>query len=144
MTKTPEVSPLRVVVGRDVIAKSFLDPECRTVLEFWRDGKIQLVITRDLLFVYFRLLQALNIPDAPLRQWVRWFTAKGKAILLADSTESRKDCNEILCEAASRGEADLIVTTKMADPGTGRKALMNRPTSWMTIREFLDEYARER
>lgn len=140
MAKPPEATPRRVVVGPDVVAKSFLDPGCRTVLELWRDGKIQLVITRDLLFAYFRLLRSLNIPDAQLRCWIRWFTARGRSVLFSESASSERDHHEILCDAACRGEANVIVSTRVMDPQTGEKVPTDENISWLTVNEFLAEY----
>jgi hypothetical protein len=128
----PETPPRRVVVAPDVVAKSFLVPECRTVLELWRDARIQLVVTRELLVVYLKVLRDLGIPDAQLHRWAIWFTANDKTVFLSEPNFSGTSVREILHDAASRGNAEAIVSTETAP---------DVDTAWILVDDFLPDYS---
>ncbi len=74
----------RAVLGMDVLARSFFDPQCLRVLQLWRDGQIRLLMTRPLLAQYIRILSRLNIPQELLRQWIWWFTTPEKVEVVED------------------------------------------------------------
>jgi hypothetical protein len=121
-----------VVVAPDVVAKSFLGPECRTVLELWRDARIQLVVTRELLVIYLKVLRDLGIPEAQLHQWAVWFTANDKSVVLSEPNAGEMTLSEILHDAARRGNAEGIVSTKTSP---------DVDTTWILVDDFLPDYS---
>ena len=82
MARPPEQVPIAVVLGPDVIGKAFFNAECRRVLHVWRDGRIRLVVTPDLLRLYVGVLRRLSVPDDQIRRWLWWFTDCDKAIFV--------------------------------------------------------------
>ena len=132
MNKLPETAPRRVVVAPDVVAKSFLVPECRTVLELWRDARIQLVVTRELLVIYLKVLRDLGIPDAQLHRWAVWFTAKDKSVFFPESNSSEMTLRETLHEAARLGNAEAIVSTETSP---------DVDATWILVDDFLPDYS---
>ncbi len=131
MNKPPETPPRRVVVAPDVVAKSFLVPACRTVLELWRDARIQLVVTRELLVIYLKVLRDLGIADAQLHGWAIWFTAKDKSVFFSESNSGETSLRETLHDAACLGNAEGIVSTETAP---------DQDTMWILVDNFLSDY----
>jgi len=135
VNKPPETPPRRVVLAPDIIAKSFLLPSCRTVLELWRDAKIQLVVTRKLLVIYLKLLRDLGIADAQLHRWAVWFTGKDKSVFLPESNSGKISLRKILHEAARLGDAEGIVSTNAAG-----ELPVDGNTPWVSVDDFLKDY----
>lgn len=118
MDQANEKAALRIVMTPDVLAKSFLDTNertggaCRGVLELWRDGRIQLVVTRPLLFMYLRVLRGLGVPDKQLRRWLLWFTEPERTVALLDPEAGALRYDDVTRDAASRGAASCVVSAR--------------------------------
>ena len=107
--------PKRVVLGPDVIAKGFVNTTCLRILESWRDGKVRPVVTRELLVLYLKILRSMKLPDSQLRTWTIWFTAKDKSIFISEPASHEMKWNEVLIDAAQRGDAEVVVSDKELD-----------------------------
>jgi hypothetical protein len=118
-----------IVVAPEVLAKSFLLDEYRELLVQWRDGTIRLVVTRDLLVCYLRLLKRLGLPEAQLRQWSAWFTAPEKAVFLPQAIGGTGCGRDILRDAVIRGKASSVVCGMPVESADG--------VPWITVSEFL-------
>ena len=128
--------PYRVVLAPDVIARSFFDPECRAVLDHWRDGAVRIVVTRELLMLYLRLLRKIEIPDTVLRRWLVWFTASDKSVCLEESGSVQENLSKTLYEAARRGAVETIVSN-MPEPSVESEVCPAENCSWTLVNDFL-------
>ena len=139
MAQASEKAALRIVMTPDVLAKSFLDTNertggaCRGVLELWRDGRIQLVVTRPLLFMYLRVLRGLGVPDKQLRRWLLWFTEPERTVALLDPEAGALRYDDVTRDAASRGTAACVVCTRT---GTTTGCLAGQ-VPYVTASDFL-------
>jgi hypothetical protein len=104
----------RTVLSPEVLGRSFFDPECRKVLEYWRDGKIRLVVTRGLLERYLRLLDKLGASPELLCHWRRWFTAPEKSLYMPERDPFSKSDVERCVRAAQLGNARWVVLEQRA------------------------------
>ncbi len=106
----------RLVLAPDVLARSFNDDSCRAVLELWRDGKVQLVVTRELLAIYLKTLKRLGIPDEHLRCWIVWFTLSEHTRFFGETQDQTASLTETLLAALECGQACAIITANITDP----------------------------
>lgn len=136
--KTPEHKPIAIVLAPEILAKSFHDTQCRNILELWRDGAIRLVITRDLLVSYLRLLKALGIRDDILRRWTQWFTAKDKSTVFLDAKPAHERPADSLAHAAQLGNAHAILYAKIPAAAPSSDAPGDNAPPHQTVTEFLD------
>ena len=121
-----------VVLGPDVFARSFFDETCFRVLALWRDGRVRLAVSRELLRHYLRVLRALGVPESQQRQWGQWFTAQEKALYMPAATLAGQGIGALLEDAARRMEAAWVVTVlprPESEPG--------RCGTWASPEEFL-------
>jgi hypothetical protein len=81
-------SPRRVVLGVDVLVGAFIDPDCRAVLDEWRDGRLRLVLHTPLLRRYLLALERLGAGREALRGWATWLTSPDKSIHVAATEKS--------------------------------------------------------
>ena len=134
--RRPEQAPLLVVVAPDIVGKGLLAPRCRSVLERWRDGGVRPVVTVALLRVYLRLLRRLGVSDPILLRWLLWFTAEDKSTFLHGSADGPTALFEILCDAAVRGHADVILSSHGPPE---RAANLGTPNNvrWILVRDFV-------
>jgi hypothetical protein len=120
-----------VVIAPDVVGNSFFVPECKAVLDLWRDGGITPIVTRDLLVRYVKVLRGLRIPDSLIRTWILWLTAEGKSLHLPDVVTGGKTTQQALLEAARSGGATSIVSNREDSSEGGAEFV------WTTADEFV-------
>lgn len=121
----------RAVISPEALIRSFFDPECRSVLEYWRDGRIRLVVTRGLLKRYLTLLANMGVGQDLLRRWIGWFTSPEKAVYLPDPDSEGGSDAELCLEAARSGQARWIVPgDKAGGEGKGRKVRWVTPSGF--------------
>jgi hypothetical protein len=101
---------MRVVILPDVIARSFHDPDCKALLDYWRDGIIRPVLNHELLVLYARVLRQLGVPDSVVRRWLLWFTAENKSECSRKNGNPISGLRNIAIDAARAGGATFIVT----------------------------------
>jgi len=111
-----EAAPVRIVLGPDVLAKSFLAPSCRRILELWRDGAVRLVVSRELLAVYLRVLRGLGLGDDDLRRWALWFSAADRADLAPSAVDAAGGWRGLMDDAARQGGTATVVVCELIAP----------------------------
>lgn len=99
----------RIVLGPDVLAGSFFEPDCRAVLELWRDGVVRPVVTRGLLAAYLSVLRSMGVSGGLLRRWALWFTAKDTVEVYMDGDAPASSVAACLAQAAALGACPIIV-----------------------------------
>ena len=133
----PLRDPSSVVIAPDVLGKSFFRPDCRAVLELWRDGRIRICVTPALLRMYAGLLGRLGVPDAEIRRWLWWFTDCDKAIFVRGPDPAGRDVAAIVIDAAERGGVDDVVST--ASPLADAPAEMG-VIDWSAPGDFVEKH----
>ncbi len=115
------MTPLpRRVVAPDVVAWGALrDGPDRELLRLWRDGRIQLVQSRQLLRSQLETLAHLGLPEPLLRHWRRWLTAPEKVqwvpLELPPPARPPQLCLGLLRAAGH----DLVIATHLPPPPGG-------------------------
>jgi len=130
----------RAVIAPEALIRSFFDAECRSVLEYWRDGRIRLVVTRSLLKRYLTLLATMGVGQDRLRRWIVWFTSPEKAVYLPEA-DSEGGSDAVLClEAARLGQARWIVPgDKTGREGKGRKIRWVTPSGFQVASDAIEQ-----
>lgn len=103
--------PFRVVIMPDILAKAFHDPDCKALLDWWRDGKVRPVLNHELLVQYARVLRDIGVSDGVLRRWLIWFTTADKAEYVRLDRAPMTGWFDIIFDAAQSGRAKTIVTS---------------------------------
>jgi hypothetical protein len=126
----------RAVIAPEALIRSFFDGEHRSVLEYWRAGRIRLVVTRSLLKRYLTLLVNMGVGQDLLRRWIAWFTSPEKAVYLPEA-DSEGGSDAALClEAARWGQARWIVPgEKAGGRGKGGKIRWVTPAGFQSDAE---------
>lgn len=111
MSETAACSPRTVVVMPDVLGLSVRDPDCRQILEGWRDGTLRWVVSRWLLVRYLRLLGRLGLSPQLLRWWGWWLSSPAKVDYVDDAGVG-SDPLRICLDLAHRSGAEAIVCAR--------------------------------
>lgn len=138
---TRDAAPMDVVIGPDVIVRSFFCPANRRILNLWRDGRLRPVVSQALLQETVRILRAVNLPDGLVRQWALWLTAEDHTFFLrGDLHDTHESMVATLLAAAARAETSVVVTR--CHPPSSEQDSMNRGAHlvWMTPEEFLSRH----
>jgi len=131
----PEIQ--RVVLTPQVLARSFFDPECRSVLECWRDRHIRLVVTRSLLERYLRLLSKSGLSQQLLRRWMGWFTSPERAVYLSETSPIEQSDSELCAQAARLGKARWIISHSKVEGNALEQGSPGQKVHWLTLSGFL-------
>ncbi len=126
-----------VVLTPDVLAKAFHVPECKSVLESWRDGHIRLALNHELLAQYARVLRGLRIPDPIIRRWLVWFTAQDKAEFLQKQDQPVTGKPQILTDILARTRVDLVITHDLTTRETWTSEGLCKGVDFIEARQFL-------
>ena len=103
-----EMVPRRVVFTPDILLAALFDPRAREILNEWRDGKIVVVVNRELLLAYVKALHQAGLGPDLIRKWSLWFTSPTRAIY-SDATSDGQIDTQKLCEhLAVKLDAQLI------------------------------------
>ena len=102
--------PCRIVLGPDVLARSFFCPHCYGVMQMWRNGEVRLVVTRALVLEYLKILSRMGIPHEQIRKWAWWFTSPDKVDFVEVAPDVEAGSASIAEQAARIGRAQGIVT----------------------------------
>lgn len=127
----------RVVYQPDVIVQSFFDPHCRRALELWRDGKIALVMNRQLLVRNVRLFGSLGISDFQIRRWIWWFTSQEKGIYLGELCLPNLDALQLCDDLAKSAGASHIVCAPNSRRDFAIRETEGQGMRWTNVNEFL-------
>lgn len=114
MNKEIDLPCEKVVLAPDMLAKCLFDPTCVQVFHYWRDGQICLVLTRDLLQRYIKVLNRFGIPYSTIRRWILWFTAPEKVVYLAQELPAEISTVELCIKVAMLGQARFIIAASEA------------------------------
>jgi len=101
----------RVVLGPDVILAALFDAKARAILNEWRDGRIEPVLNRELLFIYLRLLRDVGINEKLLKHWTAWFTNPEKVLFLDAAPNKRnvlRTAKEVCADLAEKVRCETI------------------------------------
>lgn len=121
-----------VVLAPDVPVRGIYSPDCRRILELWRDGVLRPVVSSTLLRFYSKLLVEVGVPRDVLRNWLLWFTSPQRSLFLKQVGEEEADWRAD-CETAARlGHAEAVIV------GSTARCNTETPEHWLTAKEFLD------
>lgn len=70
---------MRIVATPEFIGRCLTEPGCAQVLAHWRDGRLRLVLNRELLVIHCRVLRSLGLSEEQLKCWIWWFTSPEKS-----------------------------------------------------------------
>jgi hypothetical protein len=126
---------VRIILAPDVLARAFVDPACKAVLDLWRDENVVPVVTWDLLQRYLRLLRKFGLSDELLRKWTMWFTARGKTVCILEPRTCAATTPEGVLNALAVSGPAVVVST-LARPETCGGV------SWVTPLAFVRELGR--
>lgn len=130
----------RAVIAPEALIRSFFDAECRSVLEYWREGRIRLVVTRSLLRRYLKLLATMGVGQDLLRRWVAWFTSLEKVVYLPEADSEGRSDAALCLEAARLGQARWIVPgDKTGCEGKVRKIRWVTPSGFQAASDAIEQ-----
>jgi len=106
---------MRVVIDTNIFVSSFFGGNPRKIVDLWREGKITLCISKDILDEYIEVLQRIGLKDEIEIQDLLSLFAKGFNILFTTKTpkiravkDDPDDDKFIECAVALK--AEIIVT----------------------------------
>ena len=105
--------PRKVVLGPDVLIAAFYDARARAILNQWRDGEILPIVTRDLLMLYVRTLNAAGLNAELIRQWSLWLTAPGKTLYLENAAPNLTHGLTLCREIAAQNNCALLTLSSV-------------------------------
>jgi hypothetical protein len=127
---------LKIVLTPDALGEALMDPTSQRLLLAWRDGRLQLVVSRSLLLRYFRLLRRLALPERLLRWWGFWLASPRKVLLVADPPTV--DSLPELCVALSRSAGFVhVVTGQRAPAAPVSDSTAPEAPPWVTLPELI-------
>ena len=97
-----------MVLAPDLLLRALFDPRAREILNQWRDGLIQPVVTRDLLLLYLKTLRQAGLSPELVRKWSLWLTAAEKTIYLEGLAVEQGSGLELCREVARGTGAELL------------------------------------
>lgn len=132
---------MKVVIDTNIFVSSFFGGNPRKIVDLWRDGKITLCLSKDILDEYIEVLQRIGLKGEVEIQELLSLFAKGVNILFTTKTphirtvkDDPEDDKFIECAVALKAEAII----------TGDKALkaMNEymGIKILTPQQFLKTY----
>ena len=85
----------------------------REVVKLWKRGRLQLVISDDIVREYLLVLARFDLTDAQMHSWATWFVHPAKTIHLVQPRRvaaSRDPKDDMFLGAATTGKAQAIIT----------------------------------
>jgi len=106
---------MRVVIDTNIFVSSFFGGNPRKIVDLWREGKITLCISKDILDEYIEVLQRIGLKDEIEIQDLLSLFAKGFNILFTTKTPKIKAVkddpdDDKFIECAVALKAEIIVT----------------------------------
>jgi putative PIN family toxin of toxin-antitoxin system len=102
-----------VVIDTNVMVSAALGGEARQVVNQWKFGFLQLVVSEEIVKEYLAVLARFDLTDAQMRHWTRWFTHPSKVTEVHPPlrvTVSRDPQDNCFLEAAVTGRAKYLIT----------------------------------
>ena len=99
----------RVVLTPELIIEGLRDAKAASVIQLWRDEKIQPVVNRELSIVYARILNQCGLSKELIKKWILWFSGTEKVYFVPNLETS---CGEVwrICDELVRiVSADSVV-----------------------------------
>lgn len=137
MTAAVQMPAKRVVYQPDIIVRSFFDPHCLRALELWRDGRIELVMNRQLLLRYVKLFGSLGISDFQIRRWISWFTSQEKGVYLGELFLPNLYALQLCDDLAKSAGASHIVGAPNSRRNVAIRKTEGQGSRWTNVNEFL-------
>ena len=105
-----------VVIDTNVIISAAISPKpsaARDVIQLWKRGFLQLVLSDEIIHEYLLVLGRFRLTDAQMRHWARWFVHPAKTIHLVEPQSvkaSRDPKDDPFLGAALTGGAACIIS----------------------------------
>ncbi len=132
---------MKVVIDTNVFVSSFFGGNPRRIVDLWRDGKITLCLSKDVLDEYIGVLQRIGLKDENEIEELLSLFAKGFNILFTTKTPKIKVVkddpdDDKFIECAVRLKAEVIIT------GDNALKAMNEymGVKILTPQQFLKDY----
>jgi putative PIN family toxin of toxin-antitoxin system len=132
---------VRVVVETNIFASSFFGGNPRKVIELWRDGRITLCLTPDIVEEYVEVLRRLGVAEQQIEELLRAF-ASGHSLIFSSRPRRLKVVpsdpdDDKFFECAVALGATVIVTGDKAMLAIGESAGVRA----VSPREFLEDFS---
>lgn len=106
---------MRVVIDTNVFVSSFFGGNPRNIIDLWKNGKITLCLSKDILDEYIEVLQRIGLQDENEMEELLSLFAKGFNILFTTKTPKiravKKDPDDDkFIECAVALKAEVIIT----------------------------------
>jgi hypothetical protein len=128
-------TPVAVVLTPDAFGHALLESDAAEVLVAWRDQQIRLVVDRDLILRYLRLLRQLALPERLLRWWGWWLGSPEKAMILPDAPIASSGAEHYRHLATASGAAFIVHWPGLMPAGLDAGASVNH--RWITVQELV-------
>jgi len=124
-----------VVLTPDAFGHALLESDAAEVLVAWRDQQIRLVVDRDMIVRYLRLLRQLALPERLLRWWGWWLGSPEKALILPDPPMALGGAEHYRHLAAASGAAFIVHWPGLVPPELDAGA--SDSPRWITVQELV-------
>jgi putative PIN family toxin of toxin-antitoxin system len=105
-----------IVLDTNILISAAISPKpsaARDVVNLWKRGFLQLVLSDEIIHEYLLVLSRFHLTDAQMRHWATWFVHPAKTIHLVEPQlvkASRDPKDDPFLGAALTGHADWIIS----------------------------------
>jgi len=131
---------MKIVIDTNIFVSSFFGGNPRKIVDLWKDGKITLCLSKDILDEYIRVLQGIGLNEEEIEELLAFF-GKGFNILFTTKTpeirvvkDDPDDDKFIECAVALKAEAIITGDRDLRKLGEFRGIRI------VTPQEFLRTY----